>query len=158
MLWPSTSGELAFTINDLDIVTTIEARDPLALTKYLRALDSLDATMLTFSPLESFAIWRDNQHSFYLSDDGRASAILSVGRARSLREYSTHARDTHLVPLPGGRGLAEVERKYDDMPVPIYLTANAGVPGYFIETDGFCGWVVVERVPVHVRLVSSTSA
>jgi hypothetical protein len=125
-------------------VSIAERGDPLALWKFARAGERLDARLILPSPLERFALWRANKHSYYLGDDERPTALVSSGEARKLREEVAAEQDLHGVPGPQGRGFVAVRRRFPKMPVPIYRPAelSEGIPGYYLQTPRLCCWIL----------------
>lgn len=134
--------EVAFTVGDLGSASVAERGDPLVLWKYAVAADRLEAQVIALSPLELFALWRDELHSFYLSDGARPTAVVSEGRARALREDIAVRRDVHAVMGPHGRGVVEVARRYEDMEVPIHAPTTADVAGYHVASGELQAWVL----------------
>jgi hypothetical protein len=141
---PLLMPEAAFAVADLTTVSIAERGDPLVLWKFARAGERLEARLILPSPLEPFALWRANDHSYYLGDEERPTALLSSGEAMKLREEIVAQQDLHSVPGPQGRGYVDVRRRFPRMPVPIYRPAalSDGIPGYYVETPQLRCWVL----------------
>jgi hypothetical protein len=141
---PLLMPEVAFAVADLTTVSIAERGDPLVLWKFAHAGERLDARLILPSPLEPFALWRANGHSYYLGDEKRPTALLSSGEAMELREEIVAQQDLHSVPGPQGRGFVDVRRRFPRMPVPIYRPAvlSDGMPGYYVETPQLRCWVL----------------
>jgi hypothetical protein len=136
--------EVSFAIADVETVSIAERDEPLVLWKYAWAQERFDAQFIVRSALEPFALWRAHDHSFYLSDAPKPTALTSNGLSRKLREEVARQQDLHGVPGPRGRGFVDVRRRFPKMPVPIYRASarSRGVPGYYVETPGLCCWVL----------------
>lgn len=141
---PLRMPEVAFAVADLTTVSFAERGDPLVLWKFARAGERLDARLILPSPLEPFALWHANDHSYYLGDDERPTALVSSGEAMRLREEVVAQQDLHGVPGPQGRGFVDVRRRFPTMPVPIYRPAalSEGITGYYVETRELRCWIL----------------
>ena len=106
--------------------------------------ERLEARLILPSPLEPFALWRANDHSYYLGDEERPTALLSSGEAMKLREDIVAQQDLCSAPGPQGRGFVDVRRRFPRMPVPIYRPAalSDGIPGYYVETRQLRCWAL----------------
>lgn len=141
---PLLVSEVAFAVADLATVSVAERGDPLALWKFARASERLEPQLILPSPLEPFALWRANDHSYYLGDEEHPTAVMSSGEAMKLREEVVAQLDIHGVPGPQGRGFVDVRRRFPKMPVPIYRpdAPSEGIPGYYLETPQLRCWVL----------------
>ncbi|WCB95421.1 hypothetical protein DSM104299_04164 [Baekduia alba] len=127
---------------DLEIVSVAERNDPLALWRYVQDSDRLECRIMTTDPLEAFALWRSESHSFYLGDDRPPTLITSQGRAEALRADVLRRVDRHGVPGPPGRGLIEVAHRFDEIDAPLYRPITADIDGIAVDVDGMHVWVL----------------
>jgi hypothetical protein len=131
---------------DLELLSVAERGDPLALWRFGVDAERLETRVMVEDPLELLAVWRANDHSFYLNDDARPTFLTSAGHAEALRNETIKARDFHGVPGPRGRGLLEVVRRFDDLPAPIYRPLAPDLEGLVVEADGLRCWVLATSV------------
>jgi hypothetical protein len=139
------SALLNLTADDLDLMTRLEAPDPLGLWKFAVASTRLHerSRVLSFSKLDEYAIYRGHSNGFYLSDD-RPPTMLTIppGSAGDLRTAERRRLDQHAVPLPDDNLVVEVIRWPAEDSVPIYRPDH---PRYrelhLVEITGPC-WVV----------------
>jgi len=136
--------QLSFYAGDLELISVAERGDPLALWRFAVDADRFAARFFAEDPLELFALWRSNDHSFYLGDDRPPTFVTSAGRDEALRREVTDLRDRHGAPGPTGRGLVEVVRRFDDLDVPLYRPLTADIPGVLVEASGLRAWVLAE--------------
>lgn len=149
---------ISFCAGDLETVGFAERGDPLALWRYALDADRTDTRFMCEDPLEQFALWRANSHSFYLGDGRRPTMVPAVGHAGALRTEVARNVDRHGVVLPGGRRLLEVVRRFDRLPVPIYRSLQAGLPGVIVDQDGLTCWVrPVDNDPAAGGLVDAVA-
>lgn len=133
---------LSLFAGDLEIVSVAERNDPLALWRYVQDSDRLESRVMTTDPLEAFALWRSESHSFYLGDDRIPTLITSEGRAEALRADVLRRVDRHGVPGPPGRGLIEVVHRFDEIDAPLYRPITADIDGIAVDVDGMHVWVI----------------
>lgn len=98
--------------------------------------------MLSFSKLDEFAIYRGHSDGFYLGDD-RPPTLLTVqpGTGADLRVSERERRDPHALPLPSGRGVAQVARWAADDGAPIYRPEHPRVHAlHVVELELPC-WI-----------------
>ncbi len=138
--------EVSIFPGDLELVSIAERGEPLALWRFGVDAERLDTRFMVEDPLELFAVWRANDHSFYLNDDTRPTFLSSAGHAEALRRDLVQARDFHGVSGPRGRGLLEVVRRFDDLPAPIYRPLASNIEGLVVESDGLRCWVLADSV------------
>lgn len=134
-----------FTSRDFEIVSRLHDFDAIGLWKYGRAAGHLHATthVMAWSSLDEFALYRERDDSFYLSDDRLPSALnIDPAMALSLRVADVERLDPHVVPAPSSSGYIEVVRQYDTSGWPLYLDTSRQAPQYFLAGFGRPVWVV----------------
>lgn len=136
---------LVLNTDELDVITGCEPPDPLGLWKFARASDVLHerTKVLSFSTLDEYAIYRDRNDGFYLSDD-RLPTTLSIasGSGAKLRVSERQRRDPHAVPLPGQNAVVNVSRWPADDATPIYQPEDPRFRGHrLVELSRPC-WVI----------------
>jgi hypothetical protein len=135
--------QVSFYAADLEVIGIAERNDPLALWRYGEDADRLTSRVITEDPLEQFALWRSERHSFYLGDGHRPTMMyMSQDRSGALRTEVAQARDRHSMVGPPGRQLVEVVRRFDDIPVPLYSPLPVGILGVAVDTGEFSAWVL----------------
>lgn len=134
--------EISLHTGDLETVSVAEQGDSLALWRFVLDANRLGTGVITFEPLELFALWSMHRHSFYLGDDRRPTGVMPQGFAQALREEVVLRRDRHGAPGPVGRGLVEIVRRWDDLDVPIYRPLAANIPGVCVEANDLQAWVL----------------
>lgn len=141
------SALLVPSIDDLDVLTSIEAPDPLGLWKFAVASDRLheNSRVLSFSKLDEYAIYRDNGNGFYMSDDRRPTMVsIQVGSGGELRANERRRLDRHAVVLPDGEHVVEVSRWPADEDSSVYRPDDPKLrPLHLVEITAPC-WVVPE--------------
>lgn len=104
------SALLVLTTDDLDVMTRIEAPDPLGLWKFAVASGRLheDSRVLSFSKLDEYAIYTQYGNGFYMGDDGRPTMVsIAVGSGGELRANERLRLDQHAAVLPDGHRVVE---------------------------------------------------
>jgi len=140
-----TSALLVANLDDVDLMTRIETPDPLGLWKFASASDRLhDQTrVMSFSKLDEYAIYRDNGHSFYMSDDGRPSFVtIQPGSGGELRADERRRFDQHALVLPHGGRVVEVSRWPADDATPVYRPDDEHNHAYHVVELTIPCWVV----------------
>lgn len=141
------SALLVVTADDLDLMTRIEAPDPLGLWKFAVASDRLhqQSHVMSFSRLDEYAIYRDHGNGFYTSDDPRPTMLsISPGSASELRVKERLRLDQHAAVLPDGNGVVDVSRWPADDASPVYRPDHPKFHAlHLVELAAPC-WVVPE--------------
>jgi hypothetical protein len=117
------SALLVLTADDLDVMTRIEAPDPLGLWKFAVASGRLheDLRVMSFSKLDEYAIYREYGNGFYMSDDRRPTMVsIAVGSGGELRANERLRLDQHAAVVPDGDRVVEVSRWPADDNSPVY--------------------------------------
>lgn len=117
------SNLLTISPDDLDTITRLESHERLALWRFAQAASRLHegARVLSFSTLDEYAIYRDNQNSFYLSDEARPNFVsIAVGSGATLRTEERCRTDAHLARVPDDGVFVEMARWEADGRTPIY--------------------------------------
>jgi hypothetical protein len=146
----SRDAVLILTSSDLELILELEDYDPLALWYFTRALKNLhdSAQVMSFGTLDEYAIYRDHEHSFYLSDDPRPTFVNFVaGSGADVREEYFSRVDRHGVRFPPTSTMQEVRRRYGGEPAPIFVTEpGARNPAYVLELPSLHVWVRFSEV------------
>jgi len=139
------SALLVPSIDDLDVMTGIEAPDPLGLWKFGVASERLhdNSRVVSFSKLDEYAIYRENGNGFYLSDEGRPTMVsIQVGSGGELRANERRRLDQHAVVLPEGDRVAQVSRWPADDDSSVYRPDDPALRSlHLVEITAPC-WVV----------------
>jgi hypothetical protein len=137
---------LTIPLDELQVMIGLDADDPLFLWQFARASDRFHENSLVqeWSVLDTYAIYRDNNYSFYLSDD-RPPTMISVaaGSGAKLRAEVQRRHDPHHIPGPGGQALVEVRSLYGTDTAPIcFPHPRHGFPALAVELAGTTAWVL----------------
>lgn len=139
------SALLVLTVDDLDVMTRIEAPDPLGLWKFAIASGRLheDSRVMSFSKLDEYAIYREYGNGFYMSDDRRPTMVsIAVGSGGELRANERLRLDHHAAVLPDGARVVEVSRWPADDNSPVYRPDDPQLQHlHLVEITAPC-WVV----------------
>jgi hypothetical protein len=131
--------------DDFDVMSRVEAPDPLAPWKFARAAWQLReaSRVISFSALDEYAIYKENGGGFYMSDEAKPTGItVSPGSAGPLRVGERRRVDQHLVRLPDSDDFVEVARWSADDNSPVYQPEVPTLRSYhLVELSGPC-WVV----------------
>jgi len=137
---------LTVPLNELQVMTDLDADDPLFLWRFARASDRFHETSLVqqWSVLDTYAIYRDNDYSFYLSDDRPPTMVsVAVGSGARLRAEAQRRHDRHHIPGPDGRALVEVRSLYGTDTAPVYFPhPRHGFPALAVELPETTVWVL----------------
>ena len=139
---------IAISAADLEVISRVEAGNPLLLWQFAKASDRLrdNARPLGFNPLDEFAFWRSNGFSYYLSDDGTPTSIwISSGAALASRIEGRDLLDVHALPGPSGNAYVEVMRS-QTTDVPIYMARPGSLPNFSLAVAGLPMTVWIEAV------------
>ncbi len=112
------------TADDLDIIATKEAGNPLALWKFAKARQRLrDRTeVLCFDIADEYALYVQRGYGFYVGDDNRPTMLfMQPGLAAQLRHELQQKHDRHAVISYDGQHVFEVRRLHLSGNVPIYF-------------------------------------
>jgi len=120
---------------ELEIVANLRKFDSLTLWKYARARDKLLKTfpkcLGIASFLDTYALYKNHHHSFYLSDKGSVIPVIFPGYGHNLRVESVMTGDIHAA-LFKPKGLPArfitVTRRYEGDPIPIYVLYDSLSP------------------------------
>ncbi|WP_169981125.1 hypothetical protein [Tautonia rosea] len=119
------SLRLYMAVANLETITMLEGRNPLLLLKYARAVDRLldRSKVICFSELDRFALYRENDHCFYLGDDRRPDLLnISTDMGGHLRCEVARKFDWHAaVSFDPGR-YTEVAALHGTSGVPLYIS------------------------------------
>jgi len=115
-------GVLGIQAADVETMVAIDSH-PLMFQRFAQALDRLSesAQVLSYSALDTFAVWKENSDSFYLSDDGAPTFVSFVaGTGGPLRLQAWEKTDQHLVEHPNGRRYIPALSRYGTDVAPLY--------------------------------------
>ena len=146
------SQALTITNDELKVLSRREAGDPLALWYFARASERLrDAAQVwSFSTLDEYAIYEQNERSFYLGDGQPPTSVyIANGSAIDLRIEDAQGFDDHGVLDLNGRSIVRVARVDQRTKIPIYETDPCGANIHFL-VEGL-------TLPVWVTSVSGSS-
>jgi hypothetical protein len=139
------SALLAVAADDLDLMTRIEAPDPLGLWKFAVASRQLheQSRVVSFSKLDEYAIYRDHSSGFYMGDEPRPTMLsISPGSGGELRAEERLRLDEHAAVLPDGEGVVDVSRWPADDKSPVYRPDHPKFHAlHLVELAAPC-WVV----------------
>ena len=142
---------LTVPLNELQVMVDLDADDPLFLWRFARANERFhDATVvMEWSVLDTYAIYRDSQYSFYLSDDEPPTMVnIEIGGGARLRAEAQRRHDRHNVLGPDGRTFAEVMSLYGIDTAPIYFPhPRHGFRALAVELPDTTAWVLHEAGP-----------
>ena len=137
---------LMLTLDELQVMIDLDRSDPLFLWRFARADERFHETtqILEFAKLDTYAIYRRNDRSFYLDDDRPPTfANIATGSGTELRIRAQRRHDRHHVPGPDGRRYVEVMSVYGLDTAPIYfLHPRHGLRAAMVELEGATVWVV----------------
>jgi hypothetical protein len=139
------SAVLIFSSDELDVITRLEAPEPLGLWRFATSLTRLqDSTRVqSFSQLDEYAIYREHDSSFYLSDEKLPDAMLiSPASAADMRMKERKRLNQHAAILYNEATVVEVSRWPADDGTPIYRPDDPDLHSlHLVELDGQC-WVI----------------
>lgn len=128
---------IVFTLEALDALVLQRDADPLTLWRFGRALTELEAgtRVRSWSSLDTYAVYRAHDDSFYLSDDKPPTYLgIDPSMAREVREAAQRKNDIHAASLPSG-DIALVTLFWGPF-APVYVTErsmHAGPPEFVVE-------------------------
>lgn len=145
------------TAADLEVISKIEHKDPLALLKYARSSDAIRNTTQVIAPslLDEFALYLKHDHSYYFTDDERPDLISVVaGHALELRSKARDELDLHGAMHYSEEANVEVALTNGNSGIPIYFPwkLTDREPAQLVELPGYEIWVVGERIPGLTRI------
>ena len=137
---------LTVPLDELEVVIGLDADGPLFLWQFARASDRFHEHSLVqeWSVLDTYAIYRDNDYSFYLSDDRPPTVVsVAVGSGAKLRAKAQRRHDPHHIPGPGGHSLVEVRSLYGTDTAPVcFPHPRHGFPALAVELPETTAWVL----------------
>jgi hypothetical protein len=113
---PAGIAELLMKPEELSVFARVEAGEPRSLADFAQASSAIRDEVRVFSwcAIDEFAIYRDHQSSYYLSDEGRPTLLtVQSGSALKLRLEAARRSEMDLVTSPTGRATV-VMRRWDD--------------------------------------------
>jgi len=114
-----------FALADCEVIAEVDGRDPLVLWKHHVALDDPSTPKLaSFSPLDTYALWRAWDRRFTPDDDGVNLVSVAPDLAATMRRDAVLRRDTQALPWEHGR-LLEVALS-EGPERPVYLSRRSG--------------------------------
>lgn len=140
-----TSEFLALSTDDFDLLTRIEAPEPMGLWRFATAIGTLRARsrVLSFSAIDDYAIYRKNNFSFYLSDNRLPTQMLMTpGSGGALRIRERQRFDQHAARLPRSNKVVDVVRWPADDATPVYRPDDPKLSSLYVVEIGKPCWVV----------------
>ncbi|MCW8382397.1 hypothetical protein [Streptomyces justiciae] len=140
---------LATTVDDLRVMAELDGTDPLFLWRFAKADEELhaDTMVQSFSTLDNYGMYRDHHYSYYLSDEGRPTAVMvNTDFSQALRTEAHQRHDHHAVISPHRPALIPVVALYGVDTAPIYRT-HPSVPEdeLLVETEDLHVWVQPDK-------------
>lgn len=136
---------------DLRVMVESEGADPGFLWRYAKAEQRLSeqAPVMTFSALDTFAVWKQHEDSFYLSDDRPAMFVnVAAGSAAALRAETRTRWDRHHARQADAAGWVEVFAVYGASAAPVFAVhPRHRRRELLVETAHEDVWVGPETVP-----------
>jgi len=120
-----TGPMLMVLLEDLRVMIELDGGDPLFLWRFAQADNRLhdEVQVLSWSKLDNYAIYRDNDRSYYLGDDRKPNVLsVDVASALPLRIEAQRRIDRHEVRSPHKPSYIEVLALYGSSTAPIYFT------------------------------------
>jgi hypothetical protein len=132
---PENTRDVALLGDELEIVANLRKFDNLTFWKYAGARDKLLKTfpkcLGIASFLDTYALYLNKHHSFYLSDEGPAIPVIFPGDGHHLRVESAMTGDIHAQlfrPKNMSSRYITVTRRYEGDPIPVYILYDALSP------------------------------
>jgi hypothetical protein len=139
------SGILTLSTDELDVITRIEAPEPLGLWRFASAAGHLRdrSRVQSFSQFDEYAIYLDNKRSFYMSDEAAPTGLQIVpGSGAALRMKERKRSDQHATLLLDDNKVVEVIRWPADDNTPIYRPVDPSLNAlHLVELNLPC-WVI----------------
>lgn len=136
---------LVVSLDELKVMTTLDGEDPLFLWRFAEAQDALHEAIrvFTFSVLDEYAIYRQHEQSYYLSDDERPTFLsVTPGSGVDLRVEAQRQQDAHEVLSPNGTLFVELVSLYGTETAPIYAVhPRHPLWAVTVELDDLHVWV-----------------
>ena len=137
---------LTVPLDELQVMVGLDADDPLFLWRFARASDRFheNSVVQEWSVLDTYAIYRDNDYSFYLNDRKPPTMVsVAAGSGARLRAEAQRRHDRHHIPGPDGRALVEVRSLYGADTAPVcFPHPRHGVVALAVELPGTTAWVL----------------
>ncbi|MER5905091.1 hypothetical protein ABT150_34270 [Streptomyces mirabilis] len=123
---PPVAAELAVDLFDLRTMIELDGEEPMFLWRFACARTRWrDATsVITWSVLDEYAVYRENDFSFYLSDQRQDVVMLPVGAALDVRVRAQEKRDPHAVRSPHDDSFVPVLSRHGTGTAPLYLSLS----------------------------------
>jgi len=135
---PAGIAELLMKPEELSVFARVEAGEPRSLADFAKASSAIRDEVRVFSwcAIDEFAIYRDHQSSYYLSDDGRPTLLtVASGSALKLRLEAARRSEEDLVTSPTGRATVVMRRWEDHDGVWGPTTPFLGQGACLVRTD-----------------------
>lgn len=115
---------LSVPFDELRVMVELDGGDPLFLWYFARADDRFHEEVRVFSwaVLDTYAIYREHESSFYLGDGPRATFVtVAAGEGLPLRVEAQRRTDRHHVAAPNSQGYVELVSLYGRDTGPVYF-------------------------------------
>lgn len=140
---------LFLSVEEFEILSLLYGNNPLLIYKFAVDLDRLrqKSQYWAFSNFDTFAVYREHQFSFYLSDSRPVDFInFSPGTGKDIRLDALNKHDKHAVPYWENSGVIEVYNLYNTKEIPIYSSLDPYHNlEWFVEIKPLSFWIVLER-------------
>jgi hypothetical protein len=145
---PCDSPTLVITGESFDTISML-GPDQLDLLKFARAGDRLrrSTRVMAFDTLDEYEMWRSNERSFYLDDNGKPDFVgVDPSYGRAIREEVACKTDIHAVRTPYDV-VEQVALLNGDRDIPIYVPflGDPERPRLVAELASGAWWVLGER-------------
>ena len=131
-------------LDELRVMIELDGGDPLFLWRFAQAQDKLHehARVMSFAVLDTYAIYRDNDQSFYLGDHAAPNMVtVEVASGAPLRAKAHEAIDRHHVVAPEGGRLVEVLKMNGALSPVYFVHPQHGLYALLVEMPRFTAWV-----------------
>jgi hypothetical protein len=136
---------LVLQLDELQVILEIDGDDPLVLWRFAQAVSKLHLTtkVLTFSALDTYALYRGHENSFYLGDEKDASfLVVPIGDGLHLRMQAQLRYDNHFALSSKRESYSKVSAIHGINISPIYAThPTAPKHELLVESRGIAVWI-----------------
>ncbi len=140
-----TPGPLAiFKPDELVTIIDLDGEDPLCIWYFAVAEESASerSRIMSYSSLDTYSIYRENENSFYLSDEEKPTLItIAPSSGAHLRVSAKQKLDRHLILDPDGETFVGVIARYPNGTPPMYLPTRIGLNYSVVEAEDVTVWV-----------------
>jgi hypothetical protein len=142
-------------LDELWTMTIVDGSDPLFLHRFAVASEDVHgrSRVMSFTPLDTYSLYRANHQSFYLSDDG-PPAVLSVapGSGVDVRLDAKRRAGVHQVLAPDGKRFIDVVALYPASRPIYFVHPRHAEDAWLVELDGTSFWVQIASNSIATEL------